>query len=144
MFIHIYIYIYIYCMLWKNPLCTQRSALCAPLCVALCAQACALGLCAGLVRCACALGLVDLCALVLCARHGSVLLHCRSAHVSQAPLGSAGLCAKGALCVLMKKLCFWLCAPFVRLPAWRPAQKIQSLCVVAVQKPSVCRHAVLQ
>ena len=37
------------------------------------------------------------------------------------------LCVEGALCVLVGLLCFWLCAPFVRLPVWRPAQKTRSI-----------------
>ena len=107
------------CMLWKrNPLCTQRSALCVGLCVSLCAQACALGSCAGLVRqtwfCAFALS--------FCTRIASPA---RLKGILKGPL-CAGLCAKGALCVLMKKLCFWLCAPFVRLPVWRPRRRRKS------------------
>ena len=30
----------------------------------------------------------------------------------------AALCVEGALCVCFRLLCFWLCAPFVRLPVW--------------------------
>ena len=57
-----------------------------------------------------------------------------------------GLCAEGALCVLIKKLCFGLCAPFVRSPAWRPAQKIRSHAVIQYYSDTViqCSNTVTQ
>ena len=128
---------------WEKILCAYKGLLCALACAfrfvrRLVRWACALGLCAGLVRWACALYRLQqgFCACALsfctCTPGSPSRLKC----ILKGPL-CAGLCAEGALCVLIKKLCFWLCAPFVRSPAWRPAQKSRSHAVIQYYSDTV-------
>ena len=78
-------------------------------------------LCVGLVRWACSL---SFCTRVPCWARVRSKWTCTCIHTTVCACrgltcSPCRLCAlELALCVLVRKLCFWLCAPFVRLPVW--------------------------